>query len=102
MVKHAVNPDCSDSEDEVPKHQQHPFTRGIMTFDDYNYNQLNDFILQTAPEDHFSRPVAQTLPHDRHKSSEHFTEQNLHSARVTSHKYNHDAITLASQEQASE
>lgn len=29
----------------------HPFTRGIMRFDDYNYNLINDYVLLEDPQD---------------------------------------------------
>ena len=32
-----------------PKNKNNPFMRGIMEFDDYNYSNLNDFILLEEP-----------------------------------------------------
>ena len=36
---------------EQTTHSNHPFMRGIMNFDDYNYNQYNDYILIEEPND---------------------------------------------------
>ena len=33
-----------------PQNSQHPFMRGIMTFDDYNYSQFNEHVLLEEPE----------------------------------------------------
>lgn len=33
-----------------PTNTDHPFMRGIMAFDDYNYNQINDYVLIEEPE----------------------------------------------------
>ena len=33
-----------------PANVQHPFMRGIMNFDDYNYKQFNDFVLVEQPD----------------------------------------------------
>ena len=30
-------------------HQEHPFMRGIMNFDDYNYKSFNDYVLLEEP-----------------------------------------------------
>jgi len=32
-----------------PENIQHPFMRGIMTFDDYNYQNYNDLVLLLDP-----------------------------------------------------
>ena len=37
----------NDDDEEIEK--QHAFTRGIMTFDDYNYKNVNDYVLVTEP-----------------------------------------------------
>lgn len=33
----------------MPKNIDHPFMRGIMNFDDYNYNSYNKYILTHEP-----------------------------------------------------
>jgi len=38
------------SSSKAAKDQNHPFQRGIMTFDDYNYSQYNDYVLITDPQ----------------------------------------------------
>jgi hypothetical protein len=32
-----------------PQNQEHPFMRGIMSFDDYNYKQYNQYVLIEEP-----------------------------------------------------
>ena len=34
-----------------PKNTQHPFMRGIMQFDDYNYGRFNGYILVPQPKE---------------------------------------------------
>lgn len=36
---------------EMPENQNHPFMRGIMQFDDYNYSNYNDYVLLKEPEE---------------------------------------------------
>jgi hypothetical protein len=35
---------------ELHENPNHPFMRGIMEFDDYNYASINDYVLLTEPE----------------------------------------------------
>ncbi len=35
---------------ELPDNQNHPFSRGIMEFDDYNYSNYNDYVLLKEPD----------------------------------------------------
>ena len=39
----------SESAKRQPTNPRHPFSRGIMTFDDYNYDQFNDHVLISQP-----------------------------------------------------
>jgi len=34
----------------TPENQKHPFMRGIMNFDDYNYKSYNDYVLIEEPK----------------------------------------------------
>lgn len=38
-----------------PKNTMQPFMRGIMTFDDYNYKNLNEYVLIEEPNDFLKR-----------------------------------------------
>lgn len=40
-----------DEQLEQPKRTHQPFMRGIMEFDDYNYKNLNDYVLIEEPRD---------------------------------------------------
>lgn len=44
MVPHSHN------RKQFRRNTSHPFMRGIMLFDDYNYAQYNDFVLQLDPK----------------------------------------------------
>lgn len=41
----------NDQELEQPKRLNQPFMRGIMEFDDYNYKNINDYVLIEEPKD---------------------------------------------------
>ena len=41
----------NDDELEEPKRLNQPFMRGIMEFDDYNYKNLNEYVLIEEPKD---------------------------------------------------
>lgn len=40
-----------NGEHEEPKNANHPFMRGIMKFDDYNYGRYNGYILVPQPKE---------------------------------------------------
>lgn len=46
-------PVSNDEDATVFKNQkiEHPFSRGIMAFDDYNYKSHNDYVLIEEPEE---------------------------------------------------
>lgn len=61
FIKKAVMvPHNDDFEDNVNIKEEHtlhrPFTRGIMTFDDYNYSTVNDYVLVVEPEQSTGQP----------------------------------------------
>lgn len=39
-----------EGQPQSPDNQQHPFMRGIMNFDDYNYKSFNDYVLVEEPK----------------------------------------------------
>ena len=41
---------------------KHPFMRGIMTFDDYNYDSFNDYVLVEAPQQNVKSSVQPEQP----------------------------------------
>jgi hypothetical protein len=46
-----INHDAEDPEERLPTTTAQPFQRGVMTFDDYNYNMTNQYILIEEPQD---------------------------------------------------
>ncbi len=52
FIKKAVMVPIEIDEDGVtqePENKDHPFMRGIMTFDDFNYKMFNDYVLIEQP-----------------------------------------------------
>lgn len=84
-----------------------PFMRGIMAFDDYNYDQYNEYILIQDPNEianekggagkdknfkkrNYDDPLAELLAKKETKSN--FSEKNL--VKMQEKRYKHDAITI--------
>lgn len=54
FIKKSVMVPCEGDDEgnlvEQSTNRKHPFMRGIMTFDDYNYNQFNEYVLIEEPK----------------------------------------------------
>ena len=72
---------------------EHPFMRGIMTFDDFNYNHFNKFVLVPAPATHKEKQLLkqQTLKQIEDKQAP-LNQQNL--TRHSEAPYAHEATSL--------
>ena len=59
IKKSVMVPITMTSSDELqqPKKIMQPFMRGIMTFDDYNYKSLNEYVLIEEPSDPNKRKI---------------------------------------------
>ncbi len=55
LIKKSVTVSCKEGDQGEPiqivGNVNHPFTRGIMRFDDYNYNLINEYVLIEDPQD---------------------------------------------------
>ena len=84
-----------------PNNTTHPFMRGIMTFDDYNYEQFNQYILISEPHESEKkriindRKVIGDVGSIGKSSSENkfFSVDNLEN-KIEEKKYQHEALTL--------
>ena len=82
---------------------RHPFSRGIMTFDDYNYDQYNSHVLISEPVKEKKKTVMdkwqEVMERGRPEHNEQnqvWTEENLKLRQQTDADYEHDALTLQS------
>lgn len=77
-----------------------PFMRGIMTFDDYNYKNVNDYVLVEEPKDPKKRQLdlQERLEDKSQNSKEHMasklTEQSLIEVEYAAGDFKHEQITI--------
>lgn len=61
FIKKSVMVPCEEDDDgnqlEIVGNSKHPFMRGIMRFDDYNYNQFNEYVLIEEPKEFEKRKM---------------------------------------------
>lgn len=73
-----------------PANQNHPFMRGIMNFDDYNYNAINEFVLVSET----SKNVKNKKVGEIGDNGTELSEQNMNEAALSSKRYQHDELLV--------
>ena len=84
-----------------PPNTTHPFMRGIMTFDDYNYKQYNSYVLISEPGQSEKRRILQDRKSlgsfkkdNKLRSQSSLSEENLREVDLFRRSFVHETITL--------
>lgn len=89
----------NDDELDQPKRVDQPFMRGIMEFDDYNYKNINKYVLIEEPKDINRRKqdLQERLDSRSENLSMHtdkITQQSMQEFRKETKNFDHEIITL--------